>query len=100
LVKGDTATGRQPVVPDYEEEEEDEDWSIEDKMRPTQSPDRGPRRDLTPPRREGKEKELEAGNNPTEEEYYEQQRRKWAAAQPRGPPPPFDDEHSDPGAFI
>ncbi|KIN08428.1 hypothetical protein OIDMADRAFT_85993, partial [Oidiodendron maius Zn] len=58
LVKGDTVTGRQPTIPDFGEEDaeqydpDDDNWSVEDKMPYTQSPERGPRRDLTPPRRE------------------------------------------------
>ena len=108
LVKGDTATGRQPTVPPYEDEEDDYDDLNDDKYSPGQrrSPERGPRRDLTPPRREGKEreKELEAdvgSGRSSEEEYYEQQRKKWDGKQQgRGPPPPFDDGKSGDGAFI
>lgn len=81
LVKGDTRTGREPQEPEYiEDYEEDddvsEDWTAEDKMRHGQSPDRGPRRDLTPPR-QGKHP---LGKPP--------------------PPPPFEDKGGNDGAFI
>jgi len=112
LVKGDTQTGRVPqepeIVEDYEEDDDSEDWTAEDKLQHRQSPDRGPRRDLTPPRREGKEKELEPERS-SDEEQYEQYRRKWGQnggqgrKHPQGkppPPPPFDDKGGDGGAFI
>jgi hypothetical protein len=102
LVKGDTATGRQPTMPDFDEEEDneeeddDDDWGVEDKPRYTQIPD-GYRRELTPPRRGSTEKEGEEETR-SSEARYEQQRRQWEAR--RGPPPPFDDGKGDPGAFI
>jgi len=107
LVKGDTRTGREPVEPEYEaydEEDEDSDFTVEGKLRHGESPDRGQRRDLTPPRREGKEKETETET--AEAEYYEQQKRKFntsSGKHPQGrapPPPPFDDKGPDGGAFI
>jgi len=82
LVKGDTRTGREPQEPeyveDYEEDDDDEseDWTAEDKLQHRQSPDRGPKRDLTPPR-QGKHP---LGKPP--------------------PPPPFEDKGGDGGAFI
>ena len=112
LVKGDTSTGRQPTVPPYEEEDDSYDDLRDDKYSPhqRQSPERAPRRDLTPPRRDGKDhdKEVEAvggGSGTTsEEEYYEQQRKKWDGKQQqageRGPPPPFDEGKGGNGAFI
>jgi hypothetical protein len=102
LVKGDTATGRQPTMPEFDEEEDiededdDDDWGIEDKPRYAQIPN-GYRRELTPPRRGSTEKEGEEETR-SPEEHYEQQRRKWEAR--RGPPPPFDDGKGNSGAFI
>ena len=106
LVKGDTKTGRQPALPPYDDDEADEDgeWVTEDKTRHRESPDRGPRRDLTPPRREGKEKDFESGmRRSEEEEYYAQQRLKWDGKRPSPGPlqPPFDDgKGGGDGAFI
>ena len=111
LVKGDTRTGRQPTALDYQDDDDDideeEDFIGDDKFVPLKaasSPELGHRRDLTPPRREGKEreKELEAGLRSDEEEYYEQQRRKWDSKKGgKGlPPPPFDDGKGGDGAFI
>jgi hypothetical protein len=106
LVKGDTQTGRKPVLPVYddEDEEEDEEFSVDDKMRPRQSPDRGPRRDLTPPRRELKDKEIEAGTRSPEQKYYEQQRPRYdsqntTTGRPLPPPPPGSGDGKG-GAFI
>ncbi|KUJ16974.1 DUF803-domain-containing protein [Mollisia scopiformis] len=113
LVKGDTNSGRQPVAlesyddEEEEEEEEDEDYAryMEDKARG--SPNRGGKRDLTPPRRD--EKDEEAGmalGREQEERYYEEQRRKFEAGRGRGrglPPPPFDEgpgRDGGAGAFI
>jgi len=106
LVKGDTRTGREPQEPeyveDYEEDDDDDDWSADDKLQHRQSPDRGPRRDLTPPRREGKEQDVDLKD-------YEEQRKKWASPpslkHPQKkdlPPPPFEDKggSDDRGAFI
>jgi hypothetical protein len=95
LVKGDTNTGRNPTtLPPYDDDDDEEDveW-MEDKAR--QIP--GPKRDLTPPRRDGKEKEKELETS--EEEYYEQQRQKWDG---KGSRPPYDDGTSGGGggAFI
>lgn len=107
LVKGDTQTGRQPQVEYAEEYDEDDDgdWIMEDKLRHQQYHlDSGPRRDLIPPRHDGKEKELEGGQM-SDEEQYEQQRRQWAQGgkHPQGkppPPPPFEDKGGEGGAFI
>jgi hypothetical protein len=90
LVKGDTNTGRNPTTlsPYDDEDEEDIEW-MEDKAR--QIP--GPKRDLTPPRRDGKEKEKELETS-EEEEYYEQQRQKWDG---KGSKPPYDDGTSGGG---
>ena len=102
LVKGDTVTGRQPALPNFGEDEaenydhDDDNWSLEDKQSYAQSPERGPRRDLTPPRRE-KEKEAEAMSP---EEEYDRRRRDWDARSSRGPPPPDKDEKGGAGAFI
>jgi hypothetical protein len=103
LVKGDTATGRHATMPDYDEEEghyddEDGDWTDEDKVRHRQMSEQGHRRDLTPPRRETKEKEREVETESTEV-YNEKQRRKWEAQSREPPPPPFDDRNGD-GAFL
>jgi hypothetical protein len=116
LVKGDTVTGRQPALPNFGEDEEEEEhyddhdddnWSVEDKLAYAQSPDdkpvyrqspeRGYRRDLTPPRE--KEKETEAMSP---EEQYDRQRRQWNARSLPGPPPPDKDEKGGGGggAFI
>jgi hypothetical protein len=98
LVKGDTNTGRNPTLPPYEDEDEEEDsWMGEDKPRMTSSPEReSPRRDLTPPRRGSKDKDAEVQKRSPEEQYYDSQARKWDG---RGaPPPPFDDGKG--GAFI
>ncbi|KAG0649366.1 Magnesium transporter nipa2 [Hyphodiscus hymeniophilus] len=107
LVKGDTRTGRNPTALDYEDEdyertdEEDEDEFIGD--------DKAAHRQLTPPRREGKEREkqmeLEPEAGSDEDEYYQNQRRNWKSRKGKGggkalppPPPPFDDGKG--GAFI
>lgn len=108
LVKGDTVTGRQPTLPDFGEAEEEEDyddhdddnWSVEDKLAYEKSLDRGPKRDLTPPRTE---KDKEIGSPMSPEEEYEQRRREWNRRSSRGPPPPEKDEKSGGGgggAFI
>lgn len=106
LVKGDTDTGRNPTsLPPYEDEDEaDIEW-MEDKARSNKSsPDRGPKRDLTPPRREGKEKEAGVEKPLSEEEYYERQRQKWDGKVSRPGPgphqPPYDDGTTGGGAFI
>jgi hypothetical protein len=108
LVKGDTRTER-PALPPYEDdEEEDVEEYIGDKKRAPESPDRGDRRNLTPPRREGKEKELEAGTtrSPEERGYPAQQhRRQQSSGTGRPlPRPPLDDgkgsEGRPTGAFI
>lgn len=124
LVKGDTKTGRQPVLPAYEdpeEEDEDEENYLPDDKVPMpapeekQSPDRGQRRDLTSSAttREEREKELEAGagSRSPEERYYEQQRRRFeksagpgpGTGRPLPPPPPREDDghgQGQGGAFI
>ena len=109
LVKGDTRTGRQPTALDYEDDddnEEEDEFTEDDKMglKADSTPELGHRRDLTPPRREGKEreKEMEAGVRSDEEEYYETQRQKWDSKKGgKGlPPPPFDDGKGGDGAFI
>lgn len=116
LVKGDTNSGRQPVLPeayDDGEEEDDEDYNsyIEDKGRNMRgSPERGAKRDLTPPRRDlMREKDEEAGNL-GEEDYYEAQRRKFQGGGGNGgtgrgrglPPTPRDEDGrgGGTGAFI
>jgi hypothetical protein len=101
LVKGDTVTGRRPTIPDFGEDDEanydpdDDNWSVEDKLSSVESPERGYRRDLTPPRREKEEAEPMSP-----EEHYERQRREWHARSSRGPPPPEKDEKGSGGAFI
>jgi hypothetical protein len=116
LVKGDTVTGRQPALPNFGEDEDEEEhyddhdddnWSVEDKLAYAQSPDDEPvyrqspecgyRRDVTPPRE--REKETEAMSP---EEQYDRQRRQWNARSLPGPPPPDKDEKSGGGggAFI
>lgn len=108
LVKGDTRTGKQPTALDYEDDDYDrvdeEDEFIGDDKVPVaidSSPERGYRRDLTPPRREGKEKEKEVESRSDEEEYYERQRRKWDKKGGKAlPPPPRDDKGPGDGAFI
>jgi hypothetical protein len=99
LVKGDTNIGRQPVLPAYEDEDEEEDsWMGEDKPRITSSPEHeSPRRDLTPPRRGSKDKDAEVQKRSPEDQYYDSQARKWDG-KGRGPPPPFNDGKG--GAFI
>jgi hypothetical protein len=60
---------------DDDDKEEDQDWAFggfKETLRPSQTSNWRARRDLTPPRRAGKEKELETGNNTNEEEYYQQ----------------------------
>jgi hypothetical protein len=98
LVKGDTNTGRNPVLPPYEDEDEEEDsWMGDDKPSMTSSPEREtPKRDLTPPRRGSKDKDAEVQKRSPEDEYYDSQARKWDGRGP--PPPPFDDGKG--GAFI
>jgi hypothetical protein len=74
-VERDMSIRRVNVETDDDEEEEDQDWAFggfKEKLRPSQTSNRRARRDLTPPRRAGKEKELETGNNTNEEEYYQQ----------------------------
>lgn len=111
LVKGDTHTGRQPILPVYDDEEEDDEeesgYLADDKVHPRQSPDRGPKRDLTPPRSAAKDKEIEAGSTRSpEQEYYEQQRRKFDTQKPATgtgrplPPPPPGSGDGKGGAFI
>lgn len=103
LVKGDTNTGRMPTLPTYEDEEseEAEDWLGTGKARLTESPDRGPRRDLTPPRRDEKAVETSM-SSVAEEEYYRQQRKNWdASGKGTGralPPPPPPGEEDRPGS--
>ena len=105
LVKGDTATGRRPTLPPYEDEEEEEqkeDWLGEDKV----PQERGFRRELTPPRTQNRgkerviEKEIEAGptmvDSEEEEEVIHEKQRKKLTKKPRGgsqppKPPPHDD---------
>jgi hypothetical protein len=106
LVKGDTATGRQPTETPFEDEEDEYDDLDDDKFSPSQrqSPERGPRTDPTP-RREGKEREKESeasvgSSRSSEEEHYEQQRRKWDGKKQGKGPPPFDDRKSGDEAFI
>jgi hypothetical protein len=106
LVKGDTNTGRNPALPPYEDEDEEEDsWMADDKPPiMTASPEReSPRRDLTPPRRGSKDKDAEVqratGNRSPEEQYYDSQARKWDG-KGKGPPPPFNDGTGAHGAFI
>lgn len=111
LVKGDTVNGRQPTIPDfgdaedehdYDYDHDDDDWGAEDKLPYTESPDSEhsePRRELTPTRREGKEKEKEA-EAMSSEEYYDQRRKAWDDAHASGPPPPFKDGKGGPGAFL
>ena len=101
LVKGDTNIGRNPVLPEYEDEEEEDSWMGEDKPRTmTSSPEREPRRDLTPPRRGSKDKDAEVQTKSEEQEYYNQQKRKWDGKGKGQPPPPFDDGNGGAGAFI
>jgi hypothetical protein len=102
LVKGDTNTGRNPALPPYEDDEEEDSWMAEDKQpQMTASPEReSPPRDLTPPRRGSKDKDAEVQkaqkrNRSPEEQYYDSQARKWDG-KGKGPPP-FDDGT---GAFI
>jgi hypothetical protein len=105
LVKGDTNTGRNPALPPYEDEDEEDSWMADDKPpMMTASPEReSPRRDLTPPRRGSKDKDAEvqraAGNRSPEEQYYDNQARKWDG-KGKGPPPPFDNGTGAHGAFI
>lgn len=73
LVKGDTATGQQPALPPYEDDEEEDEWIGDDKRKPLSS---SPERDLTS-RGKDREKDLEAGVDTESAEYYEAQRRKW-----------------------
>jgi hypothetical protein len=105
LVKGDTNTGRNPQEPeyteDYEEDDDEIDWSAEDKLRHRQSPDRSPKRDLTPPRQETEKLGESSSGRLSDEEQYERARRKWGK-HPQGkapPPPPFEDK-GEGGAFI
>lgn len=107
LVKGDTNIGRTPQEPEYSEdyEEEPEDWTAEDKYAHRQSPDRGPQRDLTPPRRDGKEKQVESSGEDDNEYEYEKQHRSWVSSgkHPQGkppPPPPSDEKPGQGGAFV
>lgn len=107
LVKGDTHTGRQPVVPVYadddDEEEDDSGYSLDGKMPLRQSPDHSPSRDLTPPRKQTKDKEIEVGSMSPQQQYYEQQRRRFQANNPNEttgrplPPPPEGEEPSGSG---
>ncbi|KAH8597179.1 magnesium transporter NIPA-domain-containing protein [Bisporella sp. PMI_857] len=107
LVKGDTRTGKEST-PDYDDddyEHDDDDWSVEDKLprAQSQSPDRGPPRDLTPPKRRDT-KELELGGSVDDEENYQRQRRKWDAqggnAKGRATSSYRRDDQNDDGAFI
>lgn len=109
LVKGDTSTG----LPQYEDDDTDEDWEVEKKRRssPPSSSREMPSNPSagrvvaggTPPRgspqRRGSDKDVEA-----EAEHYEHQKHKWKEQkwdEPRGPPPPFDDgKGGGAGAFI
>jgi len=122
LVKGDTNSGRQPVLPSYDDEDDDDEgegW-LDDKTR-MRSDSEGSR-DLTS--RSGRQdKEIEAGGSgmhrsrSEEEEFYEAQRRNWDAGKQKGMspgtgralPPPPPDEDDEPrgggrgaarGAFI
>jgi magnesium transporter len=101
LVKGDTNTGRNPALPPYEDEEEEESWMTDDKPpQMTASPEReSPRRDLTPPRRGSKDKDAEVQKRSPEEQYYDSQARKWDG-KGKDPPPPFNDGTGPHGAFI
>ncbi|KAF4637699.1 hypothetical protein G7Y89_g383 [Cudoniella acicularis] len=98
LVKGDTRTESVPTLPAYEVEEAEDDWMPE-----TKEP--GRKRELTPPRREGREveKSRDPGSRSSSEDYYAQQKKKWdakdgGAKRDRSPPhPPYDDGK---GAFI
>lgn len=102
LVKGDTNTGRNPVLPAYEDDEEEdhEAWMADVKPQIVSSPEReSPRRDLTPPRRGSKDKDAEVQKRSAEEQYYDSQARKWDG-KGKGPPPPFDDGSGAHGAFI
>jgi len=106
LVKGDKATGRQPTLPQYKDEEEDEqedDWLGEDKV----PQERGFRRELTPPRTQNRgkerviEKEIEAGptsvdSEEEEEVAHEKQRKKLTKKPPGGSQPPKPPPHDDP----
>jgi len=108
LVKGDTRNS--PELPAYEDEDE-EDW-MDDKARvplsmspQNTSPDRGPRRDLTPPRRnEPQGRGPQIKEEPiSEEEYYDVQKRKWENEQRGGSPPrpgPGGGGAGSSGAFI
>ncbi|KAH8659202.1 magnesium transporter NIPA-domain-containing protein [Tricladium varicosporioides] len=97
LVKGDTRTESVPALPPYEGDD-DEEWMPE-----TKSPEG--RRDLTPPRREGREpeKSRDPGSRSSSEDYYAKQKLKWdtkdnGKKRDRSPPhPPYDDGK---GAFI
>jgi hypothetical protein len=74
-VERDMSIRRVNVESDDDDEEEDQDWAFggfKETPRPSQTSNQRARRDLTPPRRAGKEKELETGNNTNEEEYYQQ----------------------------
>lgn len=104
LVKGDTNTGRQPVIPDYDDEEVDEEdensWMGDDKVNMSSSPDHeSPRRDLTPPRRGSKDKDAEVQRRVPEEQHFDSQSRQWDY-KGTGTPPSFDDGRGGHGAFI
>jgi len=107
LVKGDTRNS--PELPAYDDED-DEDW-MDDKPRiplsmspQNTSPDRGPKRDLTPPRRtEPQGRSSQITEEPmSEEEYYDVQKRKWEENGRKGGPPPPPGSRGDAGggAFI
>jgi hypothetical protein len=103
LVKGDTQTGRQPVLPAYadEDEEEDEEYVEDTNARPRQSPDRGTRRDLTPPKREGKDKDVDMTSTSQEEGYFDPRKRRpvrknTGTGRPL-PPPPLDEPRGGAG---
>lgn len=99
LVKGDTRTER-PTLPEYDDEDEDDEY-LADKSRLPGSPDRGPKRNLTPPR---KDKELEEGSvsSSQEEQSFEQQRQGGKGGETLSgrplPAPPNDEGR--PGAFL
>lgn len=102
LVKGDTSTG----LPQYEDDDTDEDWELEKKRRG--SPSRAPPAPVrvvagsssppsSPPRADTNEKDEEADGYELRPTWSETD---WNPA--RGPPPPFDDGKggNGQGAFI
>ncbi|KAG9229420.1 magnesium transporter NIPA-domain-containing protein [Amylocarpus encephaloides] len=98
LVKGDTRI--EPPVPPYVgEETEEEEWPADPK-----SP--GRKRDLTPPRREGREPEKPSfpGSRSSSEDYYAKQKMKWETDEygpkSRSRSPPRSPRGDGKGAFI